>query len=317
MAAIYGVIGDADQMELEAMAARLAHRGTFGARWSPAPGVWLGMQSRDLNGLTTDGPLLLDGVLDNRCALATRRSTRSLRPDPEPDSDSLLLGELLESEGPDALALLAGPFAVAWWRGRTRTLLLARDRIGYGPLHFTVDRAGRFVFASEYKALLALDTVDARPNRDAIQVLQSSKWTKPGETCLAGIYPVAPGTMLEVDAGRLAMKRYWHIPVAVQHADEERHAAELREVFLDTLHWQTRPYARIGVSLSGGLDSAVIAAGARHVVGDKPLHTFTAGYGPDDREIANAAGIAETLGTQHHEIMLSPQDLPALLPEMV
>jgi asparagine synthase (glutamine-hydrolysing) len=233
MAAIYGVIGDASRMELEAMAERLAHRGAFGAHWSPAPGVWLGMQSRNLGELATDGPLLFDGVLDNRWALATRRSTRALRPDPEPDNDALLLTELLESEGPDALALLAGPFAVAWWRGRERTLLLARDRIGYGPLHFTVDRAGRFLFASEYKALLALDTVDARPNRDAIQVLQNSKWTKPGETCLAGIYPVAPGTMLEVDAGRLAMKRYWHIPVAVQHADEERHAAELRGVSRD------------------------------------------------------------------------------------
>ena len=88
MAAIYGVIGDASRTELEAMAARLAHRGGFGAHWSPAPGVWLGMQSRELNELTTDGPLLLDGVLDNRWALATRRSTRSVRPDPEPESDS-------------------------------------------------------------------------------------------------------------------------------------------------------------------------------------------------------------------------------------
>ena len=58
-------------------------------------------------------------------------------------------------------------------------------------------------------------------------------------------------------------------------------------------------------------------AGARNVVGDKPLHTFTAGYGPDDREIVNAAGIAETLRTRHHEVLLHPQDLPTLLPEMV
>jgi asparagine synthase (glutamine-hydrolysing) len=317
MTAIYGVVGDANRAELEAMGGRLAHRGTFGAHWSPAPGVWLGMQSRELHELATDGQLLFDGALDNRWSLATRRSARALRADLGTGSDALLLTSLLENEGPDALALLAGPFAVAWWRARERTLLLARDRIGYGPLHFTVDRAGRFLFASEYKALLALDTVGARPNRDAIQVLQSSKWTKPGETCLVGIHPVAPGTMLEVDLGRLTMRRYWHIPVAVKHADEERHAAELREVFLDTLHWQTRPYARVGVSMSGGLDSAVVAAGTRHVIGDKPLHTFTAGYGPDDREIVNAAGVAETLGTQHHEVVLRPQDLPTLLPDMV
>jgi asparagine synthase (glutamine-hydrolysing) len=317
MAAIYGVIGDAGRTELQAMAERLAHRGAFGAHWSPAPGVWLGMQGPDLVELAADEPLVLDGALDNRWALATRRSVRASRADPDPASDARLLTELLENEGPDALGLLAGSFAVAWWRRRERTLLLARDRIGYGPLHFTIDRAGRFVFASEYKALLALETVAAQPNRDAIQVLQSTKWTKPGETCLAGIYPVAPGAMLEVDAGRMTMKRYWHIPVSVRHADEERHAAELREVFLDTLHWQTRPYARVGVSLSGGLDSAVVAAGARHVIGDKPLHTFTAGYGVDDREIVNAARIAETLGTQHHEIVLRPRELPQLLPDMV
>ena len=317
MGAIYGVIGDAGRAELEAMAARLTHRGAFGAHWSPGPGAWFGMQSRGTQDLATDGPLLFDGALDNRWRLAARRGAGTVPPEPDPARDAALLTDLLEREGPDALELLAGPFAVAWWRTRQRTLLLARDRIGYGPLHFTIDRAGRFVFASEYKALLALDTVDARPNRDAIQVLQNTKWIKPGETCLAGIHPVAPGAVLEIDAGRLTMKRYWNIPVAVKHDDDERHAAELREVFLDTLHWQTRPYERVGVSLSGGLDSAVVAAGARHVIGDKPLHTFTAGYGPDDREIVNAAGIAETLGTRHHEIVLRPQDLPALLPEMV
>ena len=104
MAAIYGVIGDASRTELQAMAERLAHRGTFGAHWSPAPGVWLGMQSRELDELATDGPLLFDGVLDNRWALATRRSARALRPDPDPASDARLLTELLETEllGPHA-----------------------------------------------------------------------------------------------------------------------------------------------------------------------------------------------------------------------
>ncbi len=317
MAAIYGVVGDAASTELEAMAARLAHRGPCGAHWSPAPGVWLGMQGREPRGLSTDGPLLLDGALDNRLHLAARGGAGTVGIDAGAASDAALLTGLLEREGPEALELLAGSFAVAWWRASERTLLLARDRIGYGPLHFTIDRAGRFVFASEYKALLALDTVDVRPNRDALQVLQSTKWTKPGETCLAGIFPVAPGTALEIDAGRLTMKRYWNIPVAVQHDDEARHAAELRAIFLETLRLQTSPYARVGVSMSGGLDSAVVAAGARHVVGDKPLHTFTAGDGPDDPEIVNAAGVAKTLGTQHHEIVLEPCDLPALLPEMV
>src|SRR5437762_1957761 len=111
--------------------------------------------------------------------------------------------------------------------------------------------------------------------------------------------------------------RYWDIPVRVSHLDEARHAATLRESFLDTLQHQTDPYQRIGVSLSGGLDSAVMAAGARHVVGDRELHTFTAGYGEDDRELVNAAMVARELGTRHHPLVLSPGDLPGLLPWMV
>ena len=96
MGAIYGVIGDADRSELQAMGARLAHRGAFGAQWSPAPGVWFGMQSRELSALATDGPLLLDGALDNRWELARRRG--GVAPtDPDPSGDSNLLLELLEA----------------------------------------------------------------------------------------------------------------------------------------------------------------------------------------------------------------------------
>jgi asparagine synthase (glutamine-hydrolysing) len=313
MTAIYGLLGDASPAELDAIGERLAHRGAFAAHWSPAPGVAFGLRCRSAAELAADSPLLFDGVIDNRFELAPHRGTDLA----DASRDAALVAELLETEGAEALARLAGSFALVWWRPATRTLLLARDRIGYSPLHFTVDRAGRFVFASEYKALLALATVDAQPNRDAIQVLQNTKWTKPGETCLAGIYPVAPGTALTIDAGRLSMQRYWNIPVAVQHDDEERHAAALRDVFLETLRCQTLPYARVGVSLSGGLDSAAVAGGTRHVIGAKPLHTFTAGYGPDDREIQGAARIAATLGTEHHEIVLRPQDLPQLLPTMV
>ena len=150
------------------MAERLAHRGAFGAHWSPAPGR-LVRHAKPRARRAHDGRT----AAPRRCArqpLGARdaRGARHSRP-PTRSRDTSAADRLLEAEGADALELLAGPFAVAWWRGRDRTLLLARDRIGYGPLHFTVDRAGRFVFASEYKALLALDTVDgsrtATPSR--------------------------------------------------------------------------------------------------------------------------------------------------------
>lgn len=317
MGAVYGILGDAGRDELDAMGERLAHRGAAGAVWSPASGTHLGMRGspaevRRLEG----GPLAFDGVIDNRDQLA-RRLGRPPGAPSHPSDDPLLLLELLHLFGSDGMGLVAGQMALALWHAARRTLVLGRDRLGYAPLHFTVDRAGRFVFASEYKALLALDTVAARPNRDAIQVLQSTKWIKPGATCLADVYPVAPGAWLEVEPGRLHMARYWSIPVRVEHEDEGRHAAVLRERFLETLRWQTGPYQRIGVSLSGGLDSAVMAAGAQHVVGGKELHTFTAGYGPEDRELVNAEMVADVLGTIHHPLVLHPSDLPGILPWMV
>jgi asparagine synthase (glutamine-hydrolysing) len=315
--AIFGILGDADPAELAAMAERLSQRGPAGAWWSPAGGVTLGMRGHpaELEQLR-DGGLVFDGSVDNRRRLAEGLGRRESAL-PGPGFDGLLLLELIHREGVEALAQVAGQMAVALWDGPRRTLVLGRDRVGYAPLHFTVDRAGRFVFASEYKALLALDTVAARPNRDALQVLQSTKWVKPGATCLEDVYPVSPGTWLEVDGRRIHTARYWSLPVRVEHRDEARHAAALRETFLETLRMQTEAYPRIGVSLSGGLDSAVMAGGARHVIGDKELHTFSAGYGPDDRELVNAEMVARALGTIHHPLVLAPTDLPDLLPWMV
>jgi asparagine synthase (glutamine-hydrolysing) len=315
MGAVYGMLGEGGLAEVRAMGERLSHRGPHAQAWSIAPRVHLGVRGSSQTIVAqAEGVLVFDGAIDNRAALA-RRLKRPRADDLAPADDAALLLELLCSLGGDGLAHVAGQFALAFWHAPTRRLTLARDRIGYAPLYFTIDRH-RFVFASEYKALLAIDSVPARPNRDALQTIQSTKWVQPGATCLEDVYPVAPGTWLEVDSERMHTARYWDIAVRVSHHDEARHAAALRESFLDTLRQQTEPYQRIGVSLSGGLDSAVMAGGARHVVGTRELHTFTAGYGEDDRELVNAAMVARELGTRHHPLVLSPGDLPGLLPWM-
>jgi asparagine synthase (glutamine-hydrolysing) len=315
MGAVYGVLGDADPAELKAMGDRLAHRGAARAEWSLTPTVHFGMRGTAGSlERVRDGVMVFDGSIDNRAQLARMVGRQS--EGATAAADPLLILELFSSFGTDKLQEIAGQFAFALWDGAARQLLLARDRIGYAPLYFTMDR-GRFVFASEYKALLALPGVPARANRDAVQVIQSTKWVQPGSTCLEGIYPVAPGTWLSVDQGRIQTARFWDIPIRVVHGDEAAHAAGLRSSFLETLTRQTEAYDRIGISLSGGLDSAIMAAGARHVAPDKEIHTFTAGYGPDDKEVVNAAEVARELGTHHHPLILDPDDLPDLLPSMV
>jgi asparagine synthase (glutamine-hydrolysing) len=316
MGAVYGIIGDADVAELTRLSERLEHRGPHAAHWSVTPTVHLGMRGsgRSLEHLKA-GSLVFDGAIDNRLELAGFLK-RSSRVPPSPEEDDLLFLELMSRLGTEGLQRVAGQFAFAYWDQGRSQLVLGRDRIGYAPLYFTLDR-GRVIFASEYKALLAIAGVPARPNRDAIQVIQSTKWVRPGATCLEQVYPVSPGTWLTVEPNRMSTARYWDLPIRVVHQDDERHVGSLRTSFLETLRRQTEPYQRIGISLSGGLDSAVMAAGARHVAPDKEIHTFSAGYGPDDKELINAARVANELGTLHHPLVLDPDDLPALLPWMV
>src|SRR4051812_39342492 len=316
MGAIYGIVGDADPAELSSMGERLAHRGSRSAQWSLSRTIHLGIRG---TGSTVDGlrgaNLVFDGAIDNRQALAGHLN-RPSSTTPLPDADGPLLLELISRRGTEALQDIAGQFAFAYWDGGRGQLLLGRDRIGYAPLYFTLDR-GRVIFASEYKALLAIDSVPARPNRNAIQVIQSTKWVQPGATCLEGIYPVSPGTWVAIEPDKLTTARFWNLPIRVLHQDEERHVAPLRSSFIETLRRQTEPYQRLGISLSGGLDSAVMAAGARHVAPDKEIHTFSAGYGPDDKELINAARVAQELEAHHHPLVLDPTDLPNLLPWMV
>jgi asparagine synthase (glutamine-hydrolysing) len=315
LGALYGILGGAGSGELAAMGERLEHRGAESAEWSPASDLWLGVRGtaaavRGQRG----GPLAFDGAIDNRVELAGQLGLPPDRLDPSADGE--LAGELWARLGEEGLARIAGQFALALWDPTDRRLVLARDRVGYAPLYIAL--AGqRLVFASEYKALLALAQVPARPNRAALQTIQNTKWVRPGETCLEGVHPVAPGTWIEVKEGRASSRRYWDIPVHAADLDEAGHAARLRESFLETLRRQAEPYDRIGISLSGGLDSAVVAAGVRAIAGSREVHTFSAGYGGDDRELVNAETVAREVGATHHPVVLDPDDLPGLLPWMV
>ncbi len=313
--AVYGVVGGAERGELLGMSSRLDHRGSVSAEWTPASGVWLGVRgSEPTVTRQREGVIAFDGAIDNRGELA--RSLGRSADAADPAADGALVAELWEAFGEEGLARIAGQFAFALWDAGNRRSILARDRVGYAPLYFTV-AGDRLIFASEYKALLALSGIPALPNRAALQAIHNTKWVLPGVTCIEGIHPVAPGTIMEVREGRAGSRRYWDIPVREADRDEAGHAERLRESFLDTLRRQTEPYDRIGVSLSGGLDSAVVAAGVRAVAGSRDVHTFSAGYGEDDRELVNAAIVAREVGSIHHPVVLDPEDLPGLLPWMV
>ncbi|MBA3893410.1 MAG: hypothetical protein H0X69_06900 [Gemmatimonadales bacterium] len=316
MGALYGILGAADPGELRAAGDRLAHRGREAVEWSPGRDVHLGIRgARRIVDLQEHGPIAFEGAIDNRGDIARLLRRRGAE-NAGPAEDAGLVFELVDSFGIQSLEQLAGQFALALWHGPERRLLLARDRTGYAPLYFTI-AGDRFAFASEYKALLVLAGVAARPDLDALQVAHATEWSSPGLTCLEGIFPVAPGSCIEARVGRISSLRYWYGDVGAATGREVDHASRVRDSLLAAMGRQVSGYGRVGVWLGGGLDSALVAAGARRVAEDREIHTFSAGRGPDDRTLARTAAMAKAVGARHHAVLVEPDDLHSLLPWMV
>src|SRR3954463_5631571 len=123
MGAVYGIVGDADPAELEALGRRLAHRGAVTAHWSPAAGVHLGMTgSAEALERVREGVIVFDGAIDNRQELARMVRHRSGEP-LIAATDALLVLELYSESGDEAFQHIAGQFAIALWDGPRRRLL--------------------------------------------------------------------------------------------------------------------------------------------------------------------------------------------------
>ena len=235
---------------------------------------------------------------------------------PSPERTAEVVLALFQHFGPDAFRLLRGAFSLAIWDQKGGRLVLARDFFGSRSLFYAL-AGDRFVFASEYKALLALAAVSSAPN---LQVLQTVNFTRTGvldASCLAHVLPAPAGHWLSASSARLEMHRYWVPQVKIAPRSDAEHVRAFRDRFMAAVRHQCACYERIGVATSGGLDSASVVAGIRHVAPDRELHTFCGGFGPDDPELIGAAETAEHFGTKHHEVVLSAADLTELLPGMI
>ncbi|HEX6011495.1 MAG TPA: asparagine synthetase B [Geminicoccaceae bacterium] len=313
MGAIYGTFGEGEPGDTERMGARLGHRGAGARWWTPARGVRFGCRFTEHEPLeqVAGERIVLDGSVDNRDEIArllgdSRGAERG---------DAALVMDLYHAFGLSGLAHVDGQFALAIWDAGTERLVLARDPWSIRPLYLA--RAGRrWLFASEQKALLAVDDVPASPDRDAIQHLQCTRYLPRHATCLADVRPVPGGTWLELgcDGGSRAVD-YRRLAVEIRDRPAREHAATLRRELLAAARRQTRRHDRVGVALSTGLDSAIALVAARHAAPEKEFHAFTARFGPDDQDLQVAADLARRFGARHHEVRLDQADLPALLPE--
>src|SRR6478609_6490341 len=225
--------------------------------------------------------------------------------------DTEALVHLYEDYGVGFAERLRGMFAVAIWDARRRRLVLARDRYGIKPLYYR-HAGGELRFASEVRSL---PRSEIDPN--ALEAFLAFNSIPAPYSIFRDVRKLPAGYVLvwEEDAG-VSLTRYARPgPLEVRGDDEAELVEELRARLRDSVRAHLLSDVPVGVLLSGGVDSAALAALAAQETSEA-VHTFTIGF--EERsfdERADARLVAERYGTNHHELLVHPDPLvlvPAL-----
>jgi len=227
-------------------------------------------------------------------------------------SDTEVLFQLIRRDGVRrAVARIDGMFAFAYRDGASGALHLVRDRFGEKPLYYGLGN-GRLVFASEVGALKCHpDFHNAAPDPVAAYSLLLFEYLPGIRSGWTGIEKLEPGTILTFLDGSITRERYWHPPAAVGAArtvDETGAAERLGDLLEGSVRRRVVADVPVGVFLSGGIDSSLIAALAREAAPD--LTAFTVRVGVDSfDETPHATLVARHLGVRHEIVELGTADL--------
>ncbi len=233
-------------------------------------------------------------------------------------SDTEVLVHLYEEFGDAMVHALEGMFAFAIWDERRRRLLLARDRFGEKPL-FVHEQNGELLFASELTALLRAKPTLRELDPAAIDAFFVLGYVPGPGTVVPGVRQLRPGHLLvwEWEGSRATERRWWSPPEAPGDLREPFPvlAAEAERLFAESVRTRMIADVPVGVFLSGGIDSTLVAVAAGRA-SSRQLKTFTIGYDVgsfDERD--RARRVARRLDTEHHEVTLTQAEVGASAPE--
>jgi asparagine synthase (glutamine-hydrolysing) len=232
-------------------------------------------------------------------------------------SDCEVILALYERDGDKLLQHLRGMFAFALWDAPRKRLLAARDHLGQKPF-FYAETAQGFAFASEIKALLALDETLRELDIGALDQYLALRLIAPPLTMFKRIRKLPPGHLLVLEQdGEPRIESYWTLKFTPKITGSEEELTDALEERLDeTLRLHLVSDVQVGAFLSGGLDSSLLVAMLAKRVGYKHLPTFTIGLSDKFDETPYAAQVARLYATDHHEQRIKP-NLSAHLPALV
>jgi asparagine synthase (glutamine-hydrolysing) len=235
-------------------------------------------------------------------------------------SDTEVLVHLYEEYGDELVQALDGMFAFALWDERRARLLLARDRFGEKPL-FLRERGGELAFASELSSLVAVEPDLRRLDPAAIDAFFVFAYVPGPDTIVPGVRQLPPGHLLSWERnGSAVHERRWWTPLDERLAPRERFEsvlAETQRLFDESVRRRMISDVPLGVFLSGGVDSTLVAVAAAKASSER-LQTFTVGYDVGAvSETAQARRTADYLQSEHHEVTLTEQDVAARAPALL
>lgn len=241
-------------------------------------------------------------------------------------SDTEVLLAAIEVWGlEETLRRCIGMFAIALWDRRERALYLARDRFGEKPLYYGWQGTGEqrvFMFGSELKALRAHSAFRAEIDREALADFMRYCYVPGPLSIYHDIFKLPPGTWLKVAAGAEPVP-YWSLLEKAQcgqsqpFSGSDEDAIETLEHLLgQSIAGQRLADVPLGAFLSGGIDSSTIVA-LMQAQSERPVRTFTIGFTQASYNEANQArAVARHLGTDHTELVVTPEETRAVIPRL-
>src|SRR5882762_9907413 len=223
-----------------------------------------------------------------------------------------------------ALERSVGMFALALWDRKHRQLSLARDRAGEKPLYY--GNAGRaFLYGSELNALQAHPDCAPEIDRGCLALFLRHSYVPEPRSIYRDIHRVPAGTILEVDEFGRCRKPdpYWSLaslvdtPPNARFAGSDEDAVEtLERVLGEAVGLQMVADVPLGAFLSGGIDSSLVVA-LMQQRSARRVRTFTIGFSePEYDESRHARAVAQHLGTEHTELIVTPTEAMAVIPRL-
>ncbi|MCR5666129.1 MAG: asparagine synthase (glutamine-hydrolyzing) [Eubacterium sp.] len=256
--------------------------------------------------------LLFNGEIYNAPALRNELLTLGASFSSDHSDTEVLVNAYLRW-GRDFVLKLNGMFAISILDLRNHTLLLYRDRLGVKPLYYSVLPDGSIAFASQVNALLMHPLVDHTLNDTALYQYFSFKNTIAPATAYTSIKALLPGQELSFEDGRISLRNYWSLSdcYAREGVYDRDH---LRALLDDAVKIRLKSDARMGLFLSGGLDSALVAA----IAGFQGVHpaAYTLQH-DNDEDVDAASSIARQLSLPHRLHTIHAEDVIASLDQIM